>query len=136
RFERSRLQLVHLPFALGGSAVPHDRSTDGHLGSKYEWMPPGLAVAGDDDLTQVRDRVPRQGRKSNLDQFDRLGIAEVVSRIARVEGGLIGMPKKEIGRQHSVSVERATLGLVACVLHEAVTLVHQDHGREAATAGR
>src|SRR5262249_43925389 len=98
RFERLWLQLVHLPFALGGGAVPHDGGADRHFGSEYERMPPGLAVSGNNDLAQVRSRMLRQGRKSGLDQFHRLRVGQVVSRVARVESGLIGMPEKEIGR--------------------------------------
>src|ERR1700730_18625054 len=134
--ERLWLQLVHLPFALGGGAVPHNRSADRCLGSEYERMPPGLAVASDDDFAQVRGRVLPQGRKGGLDQLDGFRIGEVVSRLARIEGGLVGMAEKEIWRQHGVSVARATHRLVARVLHEAVALVHQDHGREASTASR
>src|SRR6266852_4891896 len=118
RFERLWLQPVRLPFALGGGAVPHHRSADRHLSSEYERMPPGLAVSGDNDFAQVSSRVLRQGRKSHLDRFHRLGVGEVVSRRARVESGLIGMPEKEIGRQHGVSVARAAHRLVTRVLHE------------------
>jgi hypothetical protein len=99
-------------------------------------VPSGLAVAGNDDLAQVRGRMLRQGRKSDFDQFHRLRIGEVVPRGARIEGDLIGMPEKEIGRQHGVSVARAAHRLVARVLYEAIALVHQDYGREASTANR
>src|SRR6266481_5663595 len=72
RFERPRLQLVDLPFALGSGTVPHHRSADRRLRSEYERVPPGLAVSGDNDFAQVRGRVLRQGRESDLDQFHRL----------------------------------------------------------------
>src|SRR5215475_6981564 len=63
RFERPWLPFVHLPFALGGGAVPHDRGADRHLGGEYERMPPGLAISGDYDFAQVSGRMLCQGRK-------------------------------------------------------------------------
>src|SRR5215813_726481 len=135
-FERPWLPFVHLPFALGGGAVPHHRGADWHVGGEYERMPPGLAISGDHDFAQVSGRMLCQGRKSGPDQFHGLGIAEVVARVAGVESGLIGVPEKEVGRQHCVSVARAADSLVARVLHEAIALVHQDHGREASAASR
>src|SRR5262252_1188207 len=84
--QRLWLQLVHLPLPLGCGAVPHDCRADWCLGGENERMPPGLAIAGDDGFAQVRGSVLCQGRKRGLDQFDRLGIGEVIPRVARVEG--------------------------------------------------
>src|SRR5215467_8903104 len=115
--QRLWLELVHLPLPLGGGAVPHDGGADRHLGGENERMPPRLTIAGDDDLAQVCGRLLRQERERGLDQFDGLGIGEVIPRVARVEGSLIRMTEKEIGRQHRISVARAAYRLVARVFH-------------------
>jgi hypothetical protein len=99
-------------------------------------MPTGLTVAGHGDFAQVRRCELPQRCQGNVDQFNRLRVGEVVSRITRVEGGWIGMPEKVIGRQHGISMARAAHRLVARVPHQAVALVHQDHGWEASIASR
>ena len=134
-FERLWLQLVDLPLALCRGAVPHHGCADWHLGRVHQRMAPGLAIAGDHDPVEVGGLVLLERRDGRLDQFNRLRIAHVVAAVAGVEHALIGMLEEKIGRQHGKSVARAAHRLVLGVLHQAISLVHEDDGRKFFAAG-
>jgi hypothetical protein len=93
-------------------------------------MPPGLAETGDDDFAEIRVFVFADCRERRLDQFDGLGIGEVVIRIAGIERGLVGMPEKEIGRQHRVALARLAHCQITGMFHKPIAFVHQDDGRK------
>ncbi len=131
-----RLQLVGLPFARRGRAVPHHGGGDRRLGGEHQRMPAGLAVAHDDDLARVGGLVGLQRRQRGAHQLVRFRIGHVVAAVAGVEHLLVRMLVEEIRRQHREAVARAAHRLVLGVLHQPVALVHQDDGREFPAAGR
>ena len=128
--ERLRLELRHFPFAPGRRAIPDHGGCNRVLGRVDQRMPAGLAVAADRHLLGIGGLVLLEGGHSHLDQLDRFRIAHVVAGITGIQNLLIGMPKEEIGRQHGVAVMRAAHRLVPGMLHQAITLVHQDDRRK------
>ena len=94
-------------------------------------MPPGLAETGNDDFAEIRGFVFADCRERRLDQFHGLGIGDVVIRIASIKRGLVGMPEKEIGRQHRIALARPAHCKIAGMFHEPIAFVHEDDGRKA-----
>ena len=126
--ERPRILGVDLPFARLGRPIPDQRRGDRPARRDHQWQPRGLANAHDRQPGQIGLRDRLQGIDGASERDHRVRIADVAADVAAMQRRLVRVPEVEIGRDCDQAVAREALGQIAGVLHQAVALMHHDHG--------
>ena len=128
--ERPRIFAVGLPLARLGGTVPDQRGADRARRREHERQARGLAHAHHGEPRHVGLRHRGERIDHRVERAQRVRVAHVAPGVAAMQRLRVGVPEIEVGRDRHVSVAGKTLGELADVPHQPVTLVdHDDGGR-------
>ena len=109
------------PYQTSAAEIGCDAATTS--GSRPVWQMPMIA-SRDRSTCGIAFNAPMVRSERNQS----IRVADVAAGVAAMERVLVRMPEVEIRRDGDEAVARETLRQVACVAHQAVALVHDDHG--------